>query len=497
MVILKNQFEKDVFRSVMIIVGIVAACRFTSGFFAVGMAAMACYWAISQKGAKALICYILFPFLIIMNPMLLPKGGVFSLAMRAGTAAMAMSFMIAAASRKGQHSLPMGCMFFYMVAATVSSVGGYCPIISYFKELNFVFFIVGVWLGTCNIYRDPREMYKLRCFLLAICALLVWGTYLTMLSPGLSHPQTVSQLMQWGRLSRAEAMAAAAYTSEVSFLAGVANHSNALAPNLACAVGFLLCDMLFVERRPTRFHVATLIGTLPLLFMTHSRGALVSFVAAVAIVFMFSTTKIPTPLKVKNKARKIMFAFIWLAIIGAIYLEATDRRFTKWVRKTENVEADQRDLSEALTQSRMGLVSENMRDFYRNPMFGMGFQTCEDHQLLYQAGAISIFSAPIEKGVLPTMILGETGVAGALTFILWLTVFVGVCMRKKYICTVSLLGVLLCTNMGEASFFSPGGVGGMLWIMSVVGGFITDMQILTRRQYERMGYRRPNIVSGF
>lgn len=490
MVQVKNKFEKDILKYTLLIVGIVIACRFSKGLFAFGMAGIACYWALGGQGGKALVCYVLFPFFAVMNPGLLPKTGYLGLAIRLGAAAMSMAFMFAATQRRSVHSLPFGFMFAYLVAALCSSIEGYCPPISYMKVLNFAIFLVGIWLCTKNIYRRSSEMYSVRCFLLAISAVLVWGSYLTLLSPGIAYPQTVDQYIQWGGMSRAEAVKMAVYAGAESFLAGVLNHSNALAPTLACTFGFLLCDMLFVERRITRFHGATLVAVLPLLFLTRSRGALVSFLAAVMLVLMIGTKAIPTPLKIKARARSVISILLFFAFLGAVYLEVSGQRFSKYVRKTQNVSQDQRSLGEALTSSRMFLVSENMADFWRNPMLGMGFQTCQEHAIAYRAGLTSIFSAPIEKGVLPTMILGETGIVGGIAFILWLLVFVSVTLRRKYICTLCLMGVMLCTNMGEASFFSPGGVGGMLWIMTVVGGFVTDLQVLRLRDSERASLQR-------
>ena len=39
--------------------------------------------------------------------------------------------------------------------------------------------------------------------------------------------------------------------------------------------------------------------------------------------------------------------------------------------------------------------------------------------------------------------------------------------------------------MGEATLFSPGGIGGILWMVSVVGGFTIDTYLLFQRQLER------------
>ena len=131
----------------------------------------------------------------------------------------------------------------------------------------------------------------------------------------------------------------------------------------------------------------------------------------------------------------------------------------------------------------MGLIGLSMRDFKRNPMIGMGFQVAEytRHQT---RGRGFVISASIEKGVLPVMVLGETGVLGAALFFLFLASFYYACSQRKYYITITLFSVFLVTNMGEATFFSPGGGGGFLWMMCVVGGFSLDTILLYRSNLE-------------
>jgi hypothetical protein len=85
-----------------------------------------------------------------------------------------------------------------------------------------------------------------------------------------------------------------------------------------------------------------------------------------------------------------------------------------------------------------------------------------------------VFSAPIEKGVLPVMVLGETGVVGSIFFAFFVISFLVAASSRKLDITLTMFLLLLVSNMGEATFFSPGGVGGVLYIMSIVGGFALD-----------------------
>jgi hypothetical protein len=49
---------------------------------------------------------------------------------------------------------------------------------------------------------------------------------------------------------------------------------------------------------------------------------------------------------------------------------------------------------------------------------------------------------------------------------------------------MSLFTVMLACNMAEASFFSPGGAGGILWIVCVAGGFVLDTLVKVRNRTE-------------
>ena len=82
------------------------------------------------------------------------------------------------------------------------------------------------------------------------------------------------------------------------------------------------------------------------------------------------------------------------------------------------------------------------------------------------------------------MVLGETGILGTFFFFLFLGSFYYTCSRRKYYITMTLFSVFLVTNMGEASFFSPGGGGGFGWMMCVVGGFALDTILLYRNNVE-------------
>ena len=58
--------------------------------------------------------------------------------------------------------------------------------------------------------------------------------------------------------------------------------------------------------------------------------------------------------------------------------------------------------------------------------------------------------------------------------------------------SIVMFTVMLATNIGEATFFSPGGVGGIIWVLCIVGGFVLDMNLIRKREFESFDeMRRP------
>jgi hypothetical protein len=157
------------------------------------------------------------------------------------------------------------------------------------------------------------------------------------------------------------------------------------------------------------------------------------------------------------------------------------------LRKTDDLGGDTRGLQEALTESRQGLIDYSLWEFRRNPVFGQGFQVSQEHQYMFKKGEM-VFSAPIEKGVLPVMVLGETGIVGSIFFAFFIISFIVASMSRKLYITLTMFLLLLVSNMGEATFFSPGGIGGVLYIMSVVGGFALDSILKGERMRQQEHY---------
>lgn len=440
---------------------------------------------LTNKLGWALVYYVLFPFYVILNPAVFPKvGSMTGLSLRFGPLLIGLALAATSASRQGHHRLPFIMITPFMMATIVSSVDGWAPMVSMLKIVNFVVFLLGIWFGTQNLQHRPKDLFVLRAFFLSLAFLIVIGSALLWPFPSISFATSLQAALKEGGVELAEEVYQ--YMQEEGMQAlfcGITNQSQALAPLSACAFAFAACDMLFVERRFSPPHVVLLIVSLPVLYMTRSRLALLTLAAAMAIIIFYTARQMQMRADVRARLGQGVFLFLIFTFSLALVSQIRSGAMSEWIRKTSDAKSDKRSLTEALTSSRLGLIGESMRDFNRNPMLGMGFQVAE-YTRRKTRGKKFVISASIEKGVLPVMVLGETGVLGTALFFLFLASFFYTCSRRKYYITITLFSVFLVTNMGEATFFSPGGGGGFLWMLCVVGGFSLDTILLYRSNVE-------------
>lgn len=487
---------KGVIKILILYLATIALCRFTKGLGVFMVAFVAMYYIARRRMGPVLFCYMLIPILTNTNSVLLGSG-MFGMASRICVLFMTAVIVAQAGRRHGRHFLPLGGLYLFLAVAAISSIGGYFPMISYLKILNFLIFLLGVHVGTKNLHRRPEELMVVRDGILALAIVYIIGSFFTYFVPSVGFAMEINSYLSWGAQGSVDDLAARVVEKAqegMALFSGMTNHSQTLAPMTVAFAAWTLCDMLFCVRKMSWLHVVILGFAPVVLFMTRSRTGLLGMAVSMTMIYFYAIPHAQVSLSLRRRFRNIMFGGVFLLGIAMVIMQIRGGKMTSWVRKTGDVASDQRGLVEAVVSTRMGAVEANMYDFHKNPIFGMGFQVEPEHPHLYQIGAISLFSAPIEKGLLPLMVLGETGAVGGLVFLGFLIAFYNTCNKKKYIVTASLFTMMLAVNMGEAVFFSPAAVGGVIWIITVVGGFVIDMRCVGVRQqdWERMMMARLN-----
>lgn len=477
---IRHPFYRQSAKMLAMIVGAIALTKVTMGAFAVVIVAIGIWGALTRKPAYALICFALLPFMTILNPYAFGLSSIIGICARIGMPIMTIAMVLAAVQRPGKSVIPIMPLMGYVLVSVVSSMVGYCPEISFLKLINFALFIIGIYVGTKNIDRNPKDIDLLRAFFFAFSAFIVVGSVaLHFVDPFSAHATSVKYYIAHGSVEMAKDVLAQriAETGEYGYLCGVVNHSQCLGPTAACVFGWLLCDMLFVERRAMFWHLVLLCLCPVVLYMTKSRTSLLALFVAVPMVASYCVPKFNVSFGLMRKIRSMAALLVCALLLGGMFVELSSGGMRKWILKYDAEDAEMN--FENVTATRRGKIDEGLYDFAKNPLFGMGFQVSEGYANLDLNNRF-LLSAPVEKSFLPVAILGEAGAVGAIMFVIFLAVFYSRAARKGYYVLIALFTTFLATNLAEATFFSPGGTGGPEWLISVVGAFVIDMAVASR-----------------
>lgn len=470
----QKQYFKDVFKATLIIGLFLFACRFTMGGAAVLVALMGAVFAIQRKAGLLAACYAFFPTIIIFNRVVIGINAVTMMTARMGNLFLIAVMILTGASFHGRvrERLPIGMMFVYCLIAVISSIDGWMPLISYLKITQFVLFLIGLLFITRILQQSDNGLYQLRCVFMALAVIFILGSSVSRFIPSLGFSMQIDKLAAWDIYVTGEELIK---SEGLVLFNGMTNHSQALAPIVAMTTAWVLCDMLLVERRLTMLH-GMLIAMAPvLIYMSRSRGGFLELVTIMAVAMFVCVPRARLAAVVKSKlTQTLIFAGLVLFCV-AIIMQIKNQSMSKWLRKTDDVGGDRRSLSEAFTGSRQGVIQISLNDFKLNPLFGKGFQVVRGMEQAYRANLITWYSAAVEKGVTPIVVLGETGLFGAAVFLIFLFVFYGTCLKRRYLSTLTMFTCMFVANLADSSFFSPGGIGGFLWISSCVGGFGIDI----------------------
>lgn len=468
----------------------VALARFTNGATLLVLALLGVVWAFNGKTGRALSVEVMILSMVVLNPFILSNTGMLSgIGLRVGPLLIGLALAFNRLSVKETRRLPLGMMLVFLVVAAISSATGWSPRVSYMKLVNFLIFFLGVWLGTQGLEKDSAGLMSLRATYIALAAFFVVGSIAVIPFPGISTMRGLRAAREIDDLAYLNALAYdSVQDGGLSLLCGVTLQSQALSPLLVSFFAVILCDMLFVEEKFRVPHVALLLCTIPLLYMTRSRVGLLGIVVTLGMIYFYLPKKVRLDIKVRKWLGVVLStSAVCLAIIVAV-MEIRNDAMSKWVRKTNNVETDRRSITEAFSSSRQGLIDLCIDDYKRNPLLGMGFQVAfyTEERLEGQKGLI--LSSPIEKGILPLMVLGETGIIGSIIFWLFMISYIIGANRRRLYVSLTMMIVYFTINLGEATFFSPGGAGGIEWLVCLVGGYVVDLKLNEMQRHRFLLY---------
>ena len=471
---------KAILKHVLLLVALIVMCRYTRSFVAVALVCFALVAAMARRNALAVWAGLALPFIVCTSAYIITERVALVLSARIGYILIGLTMLVLNLEVMKKRAAPMGLLFVYCAFEVLPSAFGYSPKVSYLKLLFFSMYLMSLCaLAKCIVY-DRERLDEARNVILAVCFVLVIGSLCALPFPAIAYPLTTKWMLLDGMDLSAvnQELVATMGTRGLMLFAGITLHSQMLGPMLTMVVCYLLCDMLFVEHRITKFHAGLLAISFVFAYMTRSRTALFSLGVCIMMIGVFTSRHIQMTARARRSVRGAMALFACVTIIGAIAAEIRSGALSKWLFKGE---VGNSSAIEAVTSTRLGAVDELMNDFKRSPLIGCGFQVNEDSARFNNQAFV--FSAPVEKGILPLVIIGEGGVVGTIIFSCFLLVFYCVCGKARLYCTLTGFTAMLATNIGEATFFAPGGVGGFLWCIAIIGGSVLDA--LQTRDMER------------
>lgn len=248
---------------------------------------------------------------------------------------------------------------------------------------------------------------------------------------------------------------------------GILNQPQALGVFLAPMVAWLTGRLLFSPSTRAYWLYAAAPTAWTFLFLTAARTALIAVVASFVVILLVALLRRPEWRKsIRKGVLRPVSALFAFAILSLFLLKPSLLAETvySFVRKGQS----EATVSEAFESSRGRGIESQWLNFNANPLFGIGFGVSLDRSFKPVMDPLTglPLSAPAEKGFLPTAVLEETGVFGAIFFIPFLFTLIthAVPRTDDFVLSWVFLASLF-VNTGEMIFFSAGGFGLYTWLL--------------------------------
>jgi hypothetical protein len=346
------------------------------------------------------------------------------------------------AGRFSRQAMPvlLPLWFFVLVVAALTPFASANPTVTWFKLASFLLGATTIIVASYALTAD--SVRSLRAWLPSVALAVALVSVPTFPFPGISY-RTAPNLFQ-----------------------GVLNHSQALGAFLAPLMTLLGARWLFQRRGFAKIDGAFLLLIAILLLATNARTA------AIAVMLGIAGSLLLGLVRSRRSRVESVHGLVVATVVAVVGLVATlanqqvRNEVLGFVFKYHDETVAQASFEDAFMASRGAGMAGQWRNFMEHPLVGTGFGVYPkgtDVEAAVTVLGVPI-SSPVEKGFLPTALLEEVGIPGALAFVM----LVGALIRQAYRAgdSVWLAVLLTClfVNLGEAVFFSMGGLGLLFWV---------------------------------
>ena len=338
---------------------------------------------------------------------------------------------------------------FLLVAILTSFLSNWYIHISLLKASQFFIFVSSLLLFSQSIdYRIGNKIYILCLSMLTFIVLATLGQFLM-------NPLSVYYIDEW----------APGKFVNTGLFCGIIYHPQSF--GLVCAFTVAHVLVKYFEIKSSFLKLASLLLiflSIYFITLTQSRTALFALIFIISCAFirtLFFLKSIDIMVRKRSYRNAISTLFlagisviVGLIISGPTIINFLEELFFKY--------SMYRLSFTDLFYSRIDFIQNSWEAFLKSPIYGEGFGVEKSVKFIESAG---IFTAPSEKCFLPTAILHELGIIGAVAFIYFLISGTMWAIHRKHINFVFLLYGFILINFGEYIFFSIGGAGCLGWLI--------------------------------
>ena len=333
-----------------------------------------------------------------------------------------------------------------VVAAVCSVLSGYYLQIALLKLINFWSGAIAILLGTEVVRR--RRIDLTPWFVALLLVIVVMGLAAIALGQSRNYQsyRDASQAVGLGLFNGA-------------FL-----HPNCHSSFAAPAATFLLAATIFGQYRNRWLTGCAAALLFVFMVISQSRSSLAAAIAGVLVLVAYArpVRRFGGRILRVNIRRGTLIATVVLGITVFAFVDATSggsisAKLVAFVNKSGNTEAI--DTADVL-KSREGKIKESWQNFLESPVYGIGFQVAKTE---YFRQSATLFTAPAEKGFLPTAVLEEGGILGATAFVVFLIAFIRNLVRSRNVPALAVCASVLMSSIPEVSIFAMGGAATYMW----------------------------------
>lgn len=202
---------------------------------------------------------------------------------------------------------------------------------------------------------------------------------------------------------------------------------------------------------------------LVLVFLTKARIGFILMVVSAVFLFVLESL-LGKKIRLNSAVKTFLLLVLIVGIPTFLFIEnSTDLVFQFILKRTP-----QSGLLESFGESRGQLIQKSLSNFFTYPLTGIGLGINSDFNFYstQSSGAFDIpYSAPTEKGFMPTAILEELGIFGGILTLGYLTI---ITLKNSFSNPNNFIWLYFATlsiNIGEFVFFSFGGLGLFQWLL--------------------------------